>query len=231
MSLALALESLHAVKRVFTTYLADRHHVGLHQAELPPSDVSAFARVSVVAYWPSTSAWELTSCMKLGYFGEIVYFPAAFFTKMSILCLIARVFRPHRKAVLFARSLIGLMALYYLPVLFIKVFRCIPIQKTWNPMIDGRCTGTEYDILYADCVMSLFTDLAILILPIPLVWQLQTSRKRKVRITLVFGGGILCVYLSENRGWSGCVQYADGLQSLCGGHCSICCPQYTRSRR
>ena len=83
------------------------------------------------------------------------------------------------------------MALYYIPSFFIKVFRCIPIQKTWDVSTPGHCITTEDRIFLADCIVSLITDLTILILPMPLVWQLNASRKRKLRIMIVFAGGIL----------------------------------------
>ena len=92
---------------------------------------------------------------------------------MSILCFIAHGFRPHRKAVLFTRLLLRIIGLYYSPVLFIEILRCIPVHKTWEPIVAGSCVGSEYQILYADCAINFITDVGILVLPIPLVWQLQ----------------------------------------------------------
>jgi len=140
-------------------------------------------------------SWEsqTSDSQQIQYLGELAYYPAAFFTKTSILFLIARIFAPHRKVVLLARIIIGLMLLYYLPSFFIKVFRCIPIHKTWDIKARGKCITTESAIFLADCIVSLITDLAILIIPMPLVWKLQAPRRRKLRIMAVFAGGILCV--------------------------------------
>ncbi|KAL8784744.1 MAG: hypothetical protein Q9213_003775 [Squamulea squamosa] len=146
------------------------HYAGVHQWDVPQVEVGPF--------------------IKRQYFGELAYYLAAFFTKMSILSSIARVFRPHRRAVLFARVFIILMVLYYLPAFFIRALRCRPIRKTWNPIVGGACFGSEKEILYTDCVVSLVTDIAIFGLPVPLVWKLQTSVKRKLRILMVFVSGI-----------------------------------------
>jgi len=125
------------------------------------------------------------------YFGELVYYPAAFLTKTSILCLIARIFAPHRKAVMLTKVIIGVMFLYYLPAFFMKVFRCNPIRKTWDIKTPGACFTDESTIFLADCVISLISDVSILVLPMPLVWALKASWKRKIRIMVIFAGGIL----------------------------------------
>lgn len=143
-------------------------------------------------------SWESqpSDSQQIQYFSELAYYPTAFFTKTSILCLIARIFAPHRKTVLLARVIIGLMLLYYIPAFFIKIFRCNPIHKTWDINARGKCITSESAIFLADCLVSLVTDLAILIMPMPLVWQLQASLRRKLRIMAIFAGGILCVHYS-----------------------------------
>ena len=85
------------------------------------------------------------------------------------------------------------MALYYLIVIPIRVFRCNPIRKIWVPRVEGRCIASERSMFLLDCVVSLLTDIAIFGLPVPLVWKLQTSLKHKVRILLVFASGIAYV--------------------------------------
>ena len=147
---------------------------------------------SVICLCPPLSIEKITdNHPQIQYFGELVYYPGAFFTKTSILCLIARIFSPHRKAVLLARVIIVLMGFYYISSFFIKVFRCTPIHKSWNITTPGKCITTESSIFLADCIISLVTDLSILVLPMPLVWGLKISRKRKLRIMVVFAGGIL----------------------------------------
>lgn len=81
------------------------------------------------------------------------------------------------------------MVLYYLPSSFIKLFRCNPIRKTWEFKSEGRCITSEYNIILVDCIFSIVIDIGILLLPIPLVWKLHTSTKRKLRVLSVFVGG------------------------------------------
>lgn len=155
-------------------------------------DVAKFLRVS--GKFSSASLMQNTNSFeKVQYSAQLLYYPAAYLTKASILFLIARVFSPRRRAVFLARLLIVAMALYYIPAFFIKAFRCNPVHLTWEPWIKGHCFTTEYRILLADGIASLVTDILILILPVPLIWQLQASWKSKIKIMLVFAGGILLV--------------------------------------
>lgn len=160
-----------AIPQCAIALACDQYRGGSHQWDVPMNYVISFLR--------------------LQYFSQLVYYGAAFFTKTAILCLVARIFNPHRRAVFFTRVIIVLMALYYAPAFFIKVFRCSPIHKVWDSMAPGNCIASEPTIFAADTATSLVSDFAILILPMPLVWQLKTSLKRKLRIMIVFAGGTL----------------------------------------
>ncbi|KAI4191799.1 MAG: hypothetical protein LQ348_003424 [Seirophora lacunosa] len=102
-----------------------------------------------------------------------------------------------------------LMLLYYLYGFFIKLLRCIPVEKSWkSPLDEESCIISDYAILLSDCIVSLITDAIIFALPIPLIWQLQTSWNRKLRIYSVFAGGTLacaaiiarCIVLTTAEG-------------------------------
>ena len=83
---------------------------------------------------------------------------------------------------------------------FLKVFRCQPVHKYWNAKAQGKCiNGTN--IFLADGVSSILSDLAILLLPMPLLWRLQLSKKRKLKLIIVFGGGALYVQLVSYYLW------------------------------
>lgn len=85
------------------------------------------------------------------------------------------------------------MLLYYVYGFVMKAARCIPVRKSWDNTIEGSCAISDYAVLLSDCIFSLITDVCIFALPVPLIWQLQASWGRKVRIYSVFAGGSLCV--------------------------------------
>ena len=81
--------------------------------------------------------------------------------------------------------------LYHIPAFFITLLRCSPIRKNWEPAIPGHCITSVEAIFLADAISGLVTDLMILLLPVPLIWQLQIHWKNKLQITLIFAGGTL----------------------------------------
>ena len=173
--------------------IGNRHRAGEHIWNVSESDFHSFLKVGALSSVASNTGISGLTRGQIQYFSELLYYWAAFTTKASILFLIARVFAPHRKAVLIVRVMISVMVLYYLPAFFIKLFRCNPIRKAWVPGIDGNCIVTEYSMLFADCIVSIITDLGILLIPLPLVWMLQTSLRRKLRVLSVFAAGIVYV--------------------------------------
>ena len=69
---------------------------------------------------------------------------------------------------------------------------CRPFAKNWDPLLPGFC-GPIKASLVADGIINVVIDLAMIILPMPMVWQLQMSQQRKLALTVVFALGILYV--------------------------------------
>ena len=73
---------------------------------------------------------------------------------------------------------------------------CRPFHKVWDPLVPGTC-GSSRAAFLADGIVNLAIDLAMIILPMPMVWQLQMSQQRKIALSVVFGLGILYMIPSE----------------------------------
>lgn len=131
---------------------------------------------------------ELRGFQQALYADTIVYGPTAWFTKATLLLIFARVFSPFKKTVIGIYIFIALMLGYYLPVMIIKIRVCTPIYGLWDPDVHAECIN-QSALFICDTIMSAVTDLAILILPIPLVWSLHMPTKKKVRIGLLLGAG------------------------------------------
>ena len=65
------------------------------------------------------------------------------------------------------------------------MFQCIPIKKFWAPMLPGRCINQSLFITLAS-VFYMTTDFAIYIMPMPVIWHLQMTRRRKLELSVVF---------------------------------------------
>lgn len=122
----------------------------------------------------------------------VMYGPTAYLTKLSLLWIIARVFSPYRKTVIFIYVFLGVMLAYYIPAVIVKIRICDPIAKFWAPDTSGSCLD-QTSIILADAVVSVVSDMTILILPLPLTVGLQLPLKKKLRVMVVLGaGGLAC---------------------------------------
>lgn len=128
----------------------------------------------------------------------VMYGPTAYITKFCLLWIMTRVFSPFRKAVIFIYVFMGIMLAYYIPAVIVKIRLCNPISKFWNTGIEGTCMD-ENAIILADAVVSVTSDLIVLLVPLPLTLSLQMSNKKKMRVIAILGAGGLAVASSIIR--------------------------------
>ncbi|BCS26932.1 uncharacterized protein APUU_51643A [Aspergillus puulaauensis] len=129
---------------------------------------------------------------KLTYVTMVMYGPTAFLTKMTLLWIMTRVFSPFKKSVIFIYVFLVLMLLYYIPAVIVKIRICMPIAKFWEQDLPGSCLD-QNAIIMADAVVSVVSDLIVLIVPLPLTMRLQLPHKKKMRVMGMLGaGGLAC---------------------------------------
>ncbi|KAL8685188.1 MAG: hypothetical protein Q9224_005921 [Gallowayella concinna] len=83
------------------------------------------------------------------------------------------------------RSFIAVLTGFYVATTFVKIWECSPRERIWNNSVPGRCVEIP-NLLNTSGLFNTITDLVILLLPIKLVWNLQTSIRQKVGIVAVF---------------------------------------------
>lgn len=126
------------------------------------------------------------------YVTMVMYGPTAYLTKVSLLWIMTRVFKPFRKSVVFIYVFLGVMLAYYIPAVIVKIRICNPISKFWAPSTPGSCLD-QNSIILADAVVSVVSDMIILVLPLPLTLRLQLPMKKKMRVMGILGaGGLAC---------------------------------------
>jgi hypothetical protein len=76
---------------------------------------------------------------------------------------------------------------------------CKPVSKLFHHEIPGTCT-LNADLFFAQAVMTVMTDILILVPPIPFIWRMSSSTPRKLGLlTLIaFGLGSVLLPLEEN---------------------------------
>ncbi|KAF5011724.1 hypothetical protein FDECE_2184 [Fusarium decemcellulare] len=142
-------------------------------------------------YGGGLNQWEVPKeyapiFFRSGYAATIFYAPMALTVKLALLFIIIRVFGSvHKKTMIGIYIFIAMLVAYYVSGLFIKIFICWPISAYWRGETD-KCLD-QRAIITADAIISVVSDLVILLLPTPLTWSLQLSRRKRLRVT-----GILC---------------------------------------
>ncbi|KAL4938332.1 hypothetical protein BDV06DRAFT_215185 [Aspergillus oleicola] len=143
-------------------------------------------------HWDDVPEEDHIPFQKLTYVTMVMYGPTAFLTKLTLLWIMARVFSPFKKSVIFIHAFLILMLIYYIPAVIVKIRICAPISKFWSQDLPGSCLDRNA-IIMADAVVSVVSDLIILIMPMPLTMRLQMSKKKKMRVVGIMGaGGLAC---------------------------------------
>ena len=84
---------------------------------------------------------------------------------------------------------------YLFSNLLTLIFGCTPINKYWKPDEPGHCIVlNKADYAYGS--MNVASDVLLFLLPLPMVWQLQLTRKEKFGLVLIFMSGVLYVPLT-----------------------------------
>ncbi|KAI4596754.1 hypothetical protein KJ359_005096 [Pestalotiopsis sp. 9143b] len=154
----------------------------------------------------ATSRWMLdnydniTYILYLYYWDEILYLFVVPATKISILCFYLRIF-PRREFRIGAWVLIGANVLYFFAFEIITIFQCTPIPGAWlewDGTYEAACRDVNLQAWVAAAV-CIVLDVALIALPMPELWNLNLSLKKKVQVMLMFAVGIFVTIVSILR--------------------------------
>jgi hypothetical protein len=132
-----------------------------------------------------------TTNKKWLYASTIVYSPAAFFTKVTLLLLLARIYATSTWVPRAIYGFIVFLVIAYIPIQVVKTVICNPIAAFWDPTIQGATCLDQNKIFIADICIAASTDLVILVAPLPMAWTLSPSWWKRMRIAVLLGiGGV-----------------------------------------
>ena len=77
-------------------------------------------------------------------------------------------------------------------VLFILValFQCAPMESIWNIEVPGHCIKV-LAFFRAETAINLATNVAILLLPMPMIWHLHMALRRRLLLIGIFASGVM----------------------------------------
>lgn len=126
---------------------------------------------------------------------EFTYGPCIWFVKLSLFVLYVQVFRPLRWLRYCAYAGVISTGLFYWVISTVYLAMCVPRDGTseldyFMALASARCQNVA-PLSIANGVVSLVSDLYLVILPLPAVWNLQMALHRKVALSAMFFTGAM----------------------------------------
>ncbi|KAJ5909697.1 hypothetical protein N7504_004340 [Penicillium tannophilum] len=125
---------------------------------------------------------------------------ALILSKLSALFLFLRIFRS-KPFILVTYALMGFLVIAGLWMVISGFVFCIPVSDFWRapPPVAVKHCLPKGPVWFSNAAMQIFSDVVILILPMPLLYKLQLPRPQKIGIMLVFGVGVFVIATSSAR--------------------------------
>lgn len=77
-------------------------------------------------------------------------------------------------------------------------FQCKPVQKSWRPKTPGQCLPNDITF-YVLAAITIFCDVVIFLMPIPLLAKVQINMRRKIALIAIFMLGLFTTICSVMR--------------------------------
>lgn len=110
-------------------------------------------------------------------------------SKFAILFQYLRIF-PNRRFRIACYVVMAIVAAYSTWAVVSGYVNCVPVAKFWDHTIEGNCLSFEA-VWFFNAGMNIATDITLLIMPMPLLSQLQLPRMQKFALMAIFALGIL----------------------------------------
>lgn len=141
---------------------------------------------------PNSISWLLY----LYYWGELLYLLIIPLTKISVLVFYLQIF-PERIFKIGTYTLIVGNVLYCITFEIATIVQCTPVDGAWRSW-DGTYTATCRNInlqAWVAAATCIVLDIAMLVLPMPGLWRLKLSMRKKLQVMFMFGLGVLYAFL------------------------------------
>lgn len=123
---------------------------------------------------------------KYFYVGMIFFNASVTLPKISALFFYARVFNTKNQSLRLQLWILGALAGGWLfSVTVVSIFQCDPIHRAWDTTIPGKCID-GFRFYAATAALSCTIDIWILVIPVPLIWGLNISLRRRIYLLVAF---------------------------------------------
>ena len=133
---------------------------------------------------------DLAKGLKFLYGGTFIFGLAITMPKYSALFFYVRMFKTNSRFFRISLWVVGaLITAWILSAIPPTIIQCTPVRKAWLPLTPGYCLDS-YKWALGSAIVSVVIDFLIMLLPLPVLWNLHTGRSRKVVLTGIF----FCAY-------------------------------------
>ncbi|KAK1704665.1 uncharacterized protein BDZ83DRAFT_594860 [Colletotrichum acutatum] len=140
---------------------------------------------------PIFSDWLVVGSV-LNICNPILYGVSSVLVKWSILALYLAIF-PQRKFHYWVHFVSTVNLLNGLAIILVSCLQCRPLEALWNTSVVGTCINFSYFSIF-NSVFNFLLDVVILLTPLPLVKQLNSSTRKKILLSINFAlGGSACI--------------------------------------
>ena len=114
-----------------------------------------------------------------------LYITSASLPKLAVICMYLKIFVDRYQRLCCWTVAVILTVGPIVTVLFVA-FQCTPTAYLWNKTIPGgHCFNQAHMFRYGS-LPNIITDVAMLVLPMPLIWNLHASVKVKIGLLITF---------------------------------------------
>lgn len=124
---------------------------------------------------------------------EFLYLGSVNIPKLAILALYRRLFSVKRLRVI-VNILMGVLLAQTMSNLVAASVACIPFAANWwDPKLQATVCLDKEALFRWSSFPNIITDIIMLVLPVRVVWNLHTTNRLKIALTLTFAVGSLWV--------------------------------------
>ncbi|KAK6210653.1 hypothetical protein LQW54_006002 [Pestalotiopsis sp. IQ-011] len=158
-----------------------------------------YARLTAfgVDIWTESTS-TVTTALKLFFIDESFYLALLALCKLVMLCFFLRIF-PNRWFRITVYAAIGFVACSGIALVLLQVFQCVPLDYNWEgwkgTFGSHKCLNVNA-LTYTAASISIFQDVCLLLLPLPLTVTLHTSWRNKLNIVVMFSLGFFVLLTS-----------------------------------
>lgn len=122
--------------------------------------------------------------------GLVAYNITLFFIKLTLFLQYYRVINVISKIKWPMITIMSFVAAWTISQMFMIIFSCVPVAGFWDTRIKSTCLP-DYEAKWINPISNIITDVIVLLLPLPVFWNLRLRRSQKIMLMFIFCLGFL----------------------------------------